>query len=246
LEIQIIRALSDLLLPPGILILMLWAGIAALSRYPRAGQWLVGLATLALTLFSLPIVSDVLCRGLEVYPPLSQGNLGQGAGAIVVLAGGWARTAEYGGWTVNHFTLERLRYGAWLHRRTGLPLLLTGGTGDKSGPTEAELMRDALDQDFGLRAQWVETHSRNTAQNARNAAAILRQEGIRRVYLVTHALHLARALPQFEAQGLEVIEGLCHRRGSGRSMREQSKPDAPCTTRGREEIAARSAWLARY
>jgi hypothetical protein len=102
------------LLPPGILILLLWTGIALLSRRRHLGRRLVVLATVLLTAFSLPVVSKVLCRGIEVYPPLSDGDLVRGAQAIVVLAGGWTRTPEYRalGWSylALHEYLGRLWY----------------------------------------------------------------------------------------------------------------------------------------
>jgi len=76
-------------------------------------------------------------------------------------------------------------------------LLLTG--------TTAEPMEVALERSFGLSARWVEGKSRNTQENAVFSAKILRDEGIRKVYLVTHYWHLPRAVAAFEAAGLEPI-----------------------------------------
>ena len=50
----------------------------------------------------------------------------------------------------------------------------------------------------------LEEHSRNTAENARMTQVLLQQRGIRRVLLVTSALHMPRARAHFEAVGLEV------------------------------------------
>ena len=47
----------------------------------------------------------------------------------MILGGGLRRSApEYGGDTLGRLTLERLRYGAMLAKRTGLPVMVSGGT----------------------------------------------------------------------------------------------------------------------
>ena len=51
----------------------------------------------------------------------------------------------------------------------------------------------------------LEEHSSNTAENASMTQALLQPRGVRRVLLVTSALHMARARAHFEAVGFEVI-----------------------------------------
>ena len=53
--------------------------------------------------------------------------------------------------------------------------------------------------------QLLEEHSRNTAENANMTRAMVQPRGVRRVLLVTSALHMARARVHFEAAGFEVI-----------------------------------------
>ena len=69
----------------------------------------------------------------------------------------------------------------------------------------AELMAETLEDDFGLVTRWRETESRNTYENAVFSNRLLREAGIRHVYLVTHALYMKRARDVFAATGLEVI-----------------------------------------
>ena len=65
-------------------------------------------------------------------------------------AGAYTGTIEYGGAPVSSTSLERLRYGARLHRLTGLPLLVTGGPLRARHPPLSQLMVDALDESFGM------------------------------------------------------------------------------------------------
>ena len=51
----------------------------------------------------------------------------------------------------------------------------------------------------------MEDASTNTWENARNSRALLTDSGISRIYLVTHAWHMPRAILAFERAGFEVI-----------------------------------------
>ena len=208
MELQLAKFVGDLLLPPGNIIVLLLLSLLLRKRFARLANAVFGAALTLLLLLSMPLVADGLCRQLESnYPPLPPERLaGLQADAIVVLAGGWRRAPEYGGETANALSLQRLAYGAWLHRLSGLPLALSGGrVYGRAQAAEAEMMAQVLRQDFVLQARWVETESRNTAENARNTVALLKRSGVRRIVLVTHAFHMARAVPQFEAQGVAVV-----------------------------------------
>jgi uncharacterized SAM-binding protein YcdF (DUF218 family) len=66
-------------------------------------------------------------------------------------------------------------------------------------------MAKALREDFRTPVRRVETAARDTHQNAVYSARILRAEGVRRVLLVTHAMHMPRAVEAFERAGLQVV-----------------------------------------
>lgn len=125
---------------------------------------------------------------------------------MVILGGGIQSDApEYGdGASINARTLERLRYGAFLYRKTGKPILVTGGA-PQGYAAEAPIMRSILEDEFKVPVGWVESNSRTTRENARFSARILKQAGISRIYLVSHSWHLARAVPEFEREGLVVV-----------------------------------------
>jgi len=208
MDVQIARLFGELLLPPINIMLLLLLGLLLRKRFARLANGVLVVALSLLLLLSMPLIADSFCRQLESgYPPLSPERVaGLQADAIVVLAGGWRGAPEYGGDTVNDFSLQRLTYGVWLHRRSGVPLALSGGSVyGQMEMGEADMMAQVLREDFALQPRWVENRSRNTAENARNTVALLEQSAVRRIVLVTSAFHMARAVPEFEAQGVEVI-----------------------------------------
>jgi uncharacterized SAM-binding protein YcdF (DUF218 family) len=193
------------LLPPLSLVLLLVAGLVVQRRRPRLSLTLILLATIALYGLSMPWVGGLLLKSLEISGPVSPSTL-KTADAIVVLGGGRRLgEAEYGGDTLNSISLERLRYAAFLHRASGLPLLASGGMADCGTLAESRIMQHILQSEYGLSAKWIEDDSTTTWENARYSAPLLKQAGVQRIVLVTHAWHLRRAVPLFEAQGLSVI-----------------------------------------
>lgn len=166
---------------------------------------LILLSTVSLYALSTPWMGGLLQKSLEISSPVSPDVL-KSADAIVVLGGGRRKDSpEYGGDTLNSTSLERLRYAAYLHRISGLPILVTGGKPDGGSLAEGTIMQHVLQQEYGISARWVEDTSRTTWENASHASALLTHAGIQRIALVTHAWHLRRATPLFEASGLSVI-----------------------------------------
>ena len=214
--------LERLIEPPGGIIWLILAGLWLWRRRPRWGYGLVGTGAALLFLASLPIVSGALMGALEPYPALTAAALeNPSAQAIVVLGAGRYKAAEeYGGDTVNALALERLRYAAWLARRSGLPLLVSGGLGKNGQPPEAVMMRQILEQEYGLTVRWVEPRSRTTYENAEYSVEILKAAGITHIYLVTHAWHLPRALWSFHQFQLDVTPAPTAFAGLGHGPRE--------------------------
>jgi len=203
----LVQLIKGFILPPGlflvILSLVLWAFLQ--------NRKILGLALLAGTIagifiLSLSITSHLLMSLVEFYKPLSTAQIQTSrAQAIVILSGGRVRNApEYGGQTLGTGTLQRIRYGARLQRLSQLPILVTGGGHESEGPSMGQLMATALNEDYDIQARWLETKSRDTKENAEFSAAILKQENVEHIYLVTNAWHLTRAVPIFEKYGLKV------------------------------------------
>lgn len=208
--------LGILLLPPVPLLLMVLIGTRLVL--PRRGLgWLVVLTSVAmLWLTTCSGTARLLSQWLLRPPPALAlervGELRDAARArepiaVLVLGGGSRRLApEYGVSNLNEVSMERLRYGLWLSRETGTPVGFTGGVGygqEGETPPEAQIAARIAAQEFGRPLKWTEERSRDTRQNAGYSVPLLKEQGIRRVLLVTHQAHMPRALRAFEeaAQG---------------------------------------------
>lgn len=198
------KILSALVLPPFGLMLLALAGLCLSRRLPRLGRGMAIFALVALMSLSIKAVGDALIGTLETQPPISASELSS-AQAIVILGGGiYSDAPEYGTDTVNRWTLERVRYGAYLQNMSHLPILVTGGA-PVGGRPEADAMKAVIEEALHGQVQWVENASLDTADNARYSAAMLKAAGISRVALVSHAWHLRRATIAFESQGMTIL-----------------------------------------
>lgn len=204
-----VNTLAACLLPPLNGLLLAASGWFLHRFWPRLGRCLLVGGGVLLFVLSLPVVAQWLLKPLEQrYPPLDGIGLAHlQVDALVVLGGGRYRVApEFSGDDdVSAPTLERLRYASLLSRASGKPLLVTGGRPEGGAVSEAETMRNVLRRDFNIEVRWLEEHSGDTLESARNTASVLSAQGVRRIALVTHAWHMPRSVAAFEAAGLSVV-----------------------------------------
>lgn len=198
--------LEHLLLPPGAGLLSLLAGLLFWRVWERAARLLLAFGMLIAVGTSLPVVAQLLAATLErpytrVALPMER------ADALVVLgAGRVPAQREYAADVPSALALERLRYAVRLHRVSNLPIVLSGGTTRPADSrSEAELMAEVLFRDYRLSPRWLESKSRNTCENAVRTAEILAEERVRDVFVVTHAMHMSRALRCFRDAGLSPL-----------------------------------------
>ena len=192
---------TALIVPPLNLLLPCAAGLVLMRWRPRAGRMLVWVGLAGLLVLSLPIVSDALLVSLEAGLPLVPPGDAPPR-AIVILSAEAFRNGN----TLDPgpLTLERIRVGAALHRRTGLPILVTGGTMDGDAESLAAVMARSLADDFQVPVRWIEPAAQDTRENAVLGAAMLRADGIRSAYVVTHAWHMKRSMLAFAGTGVAV------------------------------------------
>jgi uncharacterized SAM-binding protein YcdF (DUF218 family) len=205
---QIASALLRLLImPPASLMLMIAAGYLLRRRFPRTGRTLCATGALLLVVLSTNAGALLLLHPLEEQNAPFDLSRPSGAQAIVVLgAGGVDRASEYAGMDMpDQVALVRLQYAAHLQHATGLPLLTSGGGAAPGVQAPASVMARVLRDDFRTPVAWVEDQSRDTAENAAYSARIFKAAGIKRVLLVTHAMHMPRAKAEFLRHGVEVV-----------------------------------------
>jgi uncharacterized SAM-binding protein YcdF (DUF218 family) len=215
--------LTALMLPPVPFLLM--ALVGARLILPRRGLgWLVVLLAVVGLWFSACSGTGQFLETFLLKEPMAmsrdriaelktqqRGDGKVGSTAIVILGAGKESYApEYGVSNLSAGSLERLRFGLWLSRETGLPVAFSGGTGwaQTDGAAEADIANRIASQEFGRNVRWVETQSRDTRTNASGAVNMLKTAGIKHLVLVTHGWHMPRALAAFEeaAQGTLTIE----------------------------------------
>ncbi len=144
-----LRLLESVLRPPASLVWLALAGLLLTrTRWRRAGEALMAGSLALLYLLSTSLVASLMIRSLDRYPPLDPASITPGdASAIVILSASARDAPEYGGVTASAAAFERLRFGIWLHRRLGRPILITGKEGD--------VMAEAMEQWYGTRARWL-------------------------------------------------------------------------------------------
>lgn len=196
---------SAFLLPPLSLLIAALVGLLLWKRRPRIARTLLTASITLLWLLATPYFAEMLLHQLEKEIPVVDRRTNT-ADAIVILGGGsYFHAPEYGGDTVSETSLLRLRYAAKLYRETAKPILVTGGKPRGNATSEAQQMKQILEQEFNVPVRWMEGESDNTLQSAQMSYAALKPAGIHRIYLVTHAWHMPRSAHAFETAGFNVI-----------------------------------------
>ncbi len=205
------KALEILVMPPFSLYLGVAFGFAAAKLFKRTWMRRAGLALAcasagSLVLMSVPFVAHALLDSLQVDAAIPRDQVDINAEAIVVLAGDIdCDPAEYGQDQPGALSLMRCRYGAVLAGRTGLPLLITGGVLRPDRRPVSHVLRDFVEDELHVAVRWTEDKATTTRGNADYSAAMLKEAGIARVALVTHAWHMPRSKRAFEHAGLTVL-----------------------------------------
>lgn len=201
--------LRMLIMPPANLLLLIGVGWLLARRWPRLGRALSASGVVVLLVISTNAGARLLLTPLENMTTPFDYRQPSAAQAIVVLGAGSVEAApEYGGLDVpDQVALVRLQYAAHLQHATGLPLMTSGGNGAPQRGVEpkAAMMARVLRDDFRTPVAWVEDQSADTAENARFSARILKAAGVRRVLLVTQAMHMPRSQAEFVRSGIEVV-----------------------------------------
>lgn len=199
-----------LISPLGTALLLATAGLLLLlvSRLRRTGALLVFLGITWLWIWSTPTIGEAFQASIEAQFPPARAETLPRADAIVVLGGGMAPAPPGQPYPDLGLAADRVWHAARVFRAGKAPLLLASGGTDPevSRIPEAEAMAGLL-RELGVPAFAIlqERNSRNTRENARLSAEVLRPRNVKTILLVTSAQHMARARAEFEAAGFQVI-----------------------------------------
>ncbi|QID32991.1 YdcF family protein [Pampinifervens florentissimum] len=189
------KLLSLILLPPTLFII-LFLIIAVISKR-RVVSLLAFFGAFGLYLLSVEPVKDMLYKPLEEAYPVPREVQ---ADALVVLGGG-----SYNTGILKEDSMKRLLTGFILHKRYGLPIILSGGASIGKLP-EAEVMKQVLEE-LGVDKKEIitEVRSRDTFENAKYVKEICKERNFKKIVLITSAYHMRRAVETFRRAGLETI-----------------------------------------
>jgi uncharacterized SAM-binding protein YcdF (DUF218 family) len=207
-SVMLMAVVRSLILPPVSLLILFSIGRLIKVWHPRIGKSISNTSLILLLMLSTCAGAWLLVAPLEnlEIPLLATKNTG--AQAIVVLsAGSLASNPEYDNTAIpDYIALGRIRYAAKLYRDTGLPILATGGSGNRSlgNDSFAQGMARVFEYEFAIPVKWHENQSTNTRENADYSAQILKKDGVTHILLVTDAMHMRRAKLLFEQAGLHV------------------------------------------
>lgn len=154
---------------------------------------LAGVGGVTLCVLFTPL-SNYLARPLMVPPGESTADV------IVVLGGGTARNG-----TLSDISLRRVWYGVRRYTEGSAPSLLFS-TGITAGSTsEARAMAlAALTMGVPASAIQIEERSTRTFENAIEISRLFGSAQTKKILLVTHPTHMARAVATFRKVGLTV------------------------------------------
>jgi len=165
---------------------------------------------LTLVVFSTAFVPNLLVRSLE-DPYRDAGVDVTPAQAIVVLGGTLRMPSPRHRLTALIDSTDRLLEAFRLYRAGKAPLVFcSGGNNPLGGPAgqlpESTWMARLLEEwSVPATAIQVESGSINTRENALLSYRALAPRGIRRIILVTSAMHMTRAAAAFRKAGFEVL-----------------------------------------
>jgi uncharacterized SAM-binding protein YcdF (DUF218 family) len=202
--------LTALILPPVPFLLLILIGARLMLPRRGLGWFVIVLSVLGLWFSACSGTAQQLSQFVLRPPPamtpiriaeLKAQNNKPGTAIVVLGSGVEPYAPEYGVSSLSKTSLERLRYGVWLGRETGLPVAFSGGVGwaQPDSAAEASVAAQIAGVEFNRPLKWIEEASRDTRENAARTIAILRPAGVKHIVLVTNGWHMPRAMKNFEA-----------------------------------------------
>ena len=151
------------------------------------------------SLISLPILSKILSFPLFMFPQKYDEEKLMSVKAGILLTGGIYQNA-LGEWQPSWNTDQRATLTKYLQNRYNFPVIISGGSTNKNGPSEAEVTRKA----HNIYNSILEKESVNTYESAKNLKKFCSSlDGP--LLIITDKYHTLRSYLSFKSQGCNVI-----------------------------------------
>jgi len=198
------KIVAAFVLPPGIFVAGLLGAAVYFWRSSRKAAWTFAALGGLLWILSMNVFGDLLLRPLEraYAAPAAP------AGDVIIALGGGAYDAETvfsAGERLSPGSLERMSAAALLYKKTGLPVLVSGGA-VFSAMAEADAAAAYL-AELGVPAKSIirESAARDTNENALLSRKLCEERGYKKVILLTSASHMPRSVYLFKEAGFTDI-----------------------------------------
>ena len=204
--LYVLKVIANLILPPGCLIISLLIYIILYYKKNKTMPKLIVTITILFYIISIPLTSNLLTHSLE-YKYLPPNKLD---GDVVVVLGSGATLSSpdlSGSGNLSGSAANRLLTAARINKKTGLPIIFTGGQVFKTSGNEAEIAkRQLLDLGLSENAVIMENKSLNTTENANFTKVLLTKYNYTKPILLTSAFHMYRAVINFNNAGIKNLE----------------------------------------
>lgn len=188
--------------PPGLILLLFLIGFILIALNRHLGKSIIIFSFITFWLLSTPIITQHLIDGLQKqYSPLALNtlNINPQQSAMIILGSGVENALEYANkHALSDSSLSRLQYAVYLYNKTHLPIITSGGNRDRTASTEAGLMKEALTNLYHVPVIMTESNSHTTRDEAALLAPLVKSQGIKTVYIITHAWHMPRSMLTFQ------------------------------------------------
>lgn len=182
-----------------IILVLLWAWK---TKKAKRKKYLYSLSIVLFLIFSNRFITDEFARALEPNR-VNLATINTTYEAVIIL-GGYTTFDSKNNLIGFHESVDRILYGIYFYKQ-GLAkkIIVSGGNArlvkDKE---EALITKEYLEKiDIPEKDILIESHSKNTYENAKNVASLLKENGMNgKMLLITSAYHMPRSEKCFQKQ----------------------------------------------
>lgn len=206
----LIKLVDTLITPPGIFIcLLIVAFILLIFKKRKIALILMIVNIICIYLLSTPFFSSFLASTLEnIYIPIQINSVEKKENTIVLVlsAGSIEQSPEYERVFPTQGTLARIYYGVMLATKFECEIICSGGNTNINSSDANAMKYIASNAGIPSEKIIVESDSLTTFENINNSKKYLENK---KVYLVTSAIHMKRAMLSASKNNINVIASPC-------------------------------------